>query len=564
MMTKTVMETASTATYSSIETIVSSVAVSSSTSSSVAAATPAPPAAATVVPSIFADTTVHQAVAAATAAADSSSSPSSSFWVFPLVLSCMAGMSTCLGAAVVFCFPPDTIKKTMPFSLSLAASVMITISAVSIAPECLDHVVSITPTTPTTTTLHNNPAQQDPSALSSILQEALLLVPNNNNNNNVIIDYALLLERVLSFGLGCVAYIMLSKILQGLPDPESLEFFGGILGGGGSNNDSIVGKYDDNVNDNNTTMDNNSATSTGHLTVIHDVETHEDLVGIGTSSSLTVNHRTISSSSSDEEDGVGGRRGRVVEDHETNHSFVSYNNNHTETMIPASSSSSGTALRSSSSRLGTAQQRMNTTSSTTTRTSMQGVSSPASANNNKANKHGTGRSTNDNDIIDATEETYDNCKPTTTGTTLLSSSTTAVLSETTSNGTTTMTPSISRLKKEEQRRSWRVALLLFVSLLAHNFPEGLAVAASAQESPQLGVTVAIGILIHNVVSINCILFPVPGSRFAYGNNKRTKGCACGPVPVTYYCAPSCPVVTCICTISRLDAMLCPGLFCRFV
>ena len=40
--------------------------------------------------------------------------------------------------------------------------------------------------------------------------------------------------------------------------------------------------------------------------------------------------------------------------------------------------------------------------------------------------------------------------------------------------------------------------MLFVSLLIHNFPEGLCVAASAKESPELGITVAIGIFIHNV------------------------------------------------------------------
>ncbi|KAL3927351.1 MAG: hypothetical protein SGARI_005349 [Bacillariaceae sp.] len=64
-------------------------------------------------------------------------------------------------------------------------------------------------------------------------------------------------------------------------------------------------------------------------------------------------------------------------------------------------------------------------------------------------------------------------------------------------------------KQKQKQRSWRVAMLLFFSLLAHNFPEGLCVAASAKESPQLGVTVAIGIFIHNVpegiaISVPCI------------------------------------------------------------
>lgn len=51
--------------------------------------------------------------------------------------------------------------------------------------------------------------------------------------------------------------------------------------------------------------------------------------------------------------------------------------------------------------------------------------------------------------------------------------------------------------------------MLFVSLLIHNFPEGLCVAASAKKSPELGITVAIGIFIHNVpegiaISVPCI------------------------------------------------------------
>ena len=60
----------------------------------------------------------------------------------PLYLSCIAGASTCIGAAVVFCQPTYNGKRVVPpgmmaFSLALAGSVMVTVSIISIIPECL-------------------------------------------------------------------------------------------------------------------------------------------------------------------------------------------------------------------------------------------------------------------------------------------------------------------------------------------------------------------------------------------------------------------------------------------
>ena len=86
----------------------------------------------------------------------------------PLLLSTIAGMSTCVGALIVFCHPIDDEEhnitdnnesdnlvggggnkkfrirgkrrvspSTMAFSLALAGSVMITVSVVSLGPECL-------------------------------------------------------------------------------------------------------------------------------------------------------------------------------------------------------------------------------------------------------------------------------------------------------------------------------------------------------------------------------------------------------------------------------------------
>jgi zinc transporter ZupT len=60
----------------------------------------------------------------------------------------------------------------------------------------------------------------------------------------------------------------------------------------------------------------------------------------------------------------------------------------------------------------------------------------------------------------------------------------------------------SELNTSEARRANRVAMLLFFSLLLHNFPEGLAVAASALESDKLGMTVTIG-LFSTIVPAFC-------------------------------------------------------------
>lgn len=53
-------------------------------------------------------------------------------------------------------------------------------------------------------------------------------------------------------------------------------------------------------------------------------------------------------------------------------------------------------------------------------------------------------------------------------------------------------------KEPKQRSMWRLAVVLFVSLTLHNFPEGMAVAVSALQSSQLGLTICIGIACHNI------------------------------------------------------------------
>lgn len=68
------------------------------------------------------------------------------------------------------------------------------------------------------------------------------------------------------------------------------------------------------------------------------------------------------------------------------------------------------------------------------------------------------------------------------------------------------------LKDPDERKSWRIAMFLFLALLAHNFPEGLAVAASTAQSKDLGITVTVGIMIHNIPEGIAIAIPCMKAR----------------------------------------------------
>mmetsp|Transcript_126535 Transcript_126535/g.369743 ORF Transcript_126535/g.369743 Transcript_126535/m.369743 type:complete len:347 (-) Transcript_126535:109-1149(-) len=48
------------------------------------------------------------------------------------------------------------------------------------------------------------------------------------------------------------------------------------------------------------------------------------------------------------------------------------------------------------------------------------------------------------------------------------------------------------------RSMWRLSMVLFISLTLHNFPEGMAVAVTALQSSQLGLTICISIACHNI------------------------------------------------------------------
>eukprot|EP00934_Nitzschia_sp_Nitz4_P000019 Nitzschia sp. Nitz4//scaffold151_size53849//8079//9248//NITZ4_006713-RA/size53849-processed-gene-0.46-mRNA-1//-1//CDS//3329537114//19//frame0 len=277
-------------------------------------------------------------------------------WTYPLLLSTIAGASTCLGAAIVFCFSPQAIEKSMPFSLSLAASVMITVSVVSIGPECMEDVFEF------------------------------------HSMERVLVNVSLLLQRLGSFAAGCVGYYLLSRLLALLPDPE--KHFGSASSTHPQDQEFLIPKDAD----------------------PEDPPTKPTLRSDTSGGATSPNIR-----------GAKRRAAAPI----------------SSTRSP-SSSLRPPVLRASSS-LGSV----------------------------------------DSDDSPSNDDTQENTKRRIRGETSTKSS---------------------------KQRSWRVAMLLFVSLLCHNFPEGLAVVASTVESPELGFTVTLGILIHNIPEGIAIAVPCIAAR----------------------------------------------------
>mmetsp|Transcript_30621 Transcript_30621/g.45028 ORF Transcript_30621/g.45028 Transcript_30621/m.45028 type:complete len:441 (-) Transcript_30621:37-1359(-) len=322
----------------------------------------------------------------------------------PLLLSTIAGMSTCLGALIVFCHPVDDEEhnnsesdkliagnnnsnnknrfrmkgrrkvspSTMSFSLALAGSVMITVSVVSIGPECL-----------AASSMPQNEHMEDEENTFFIF--GLTLMP--------IFSMAFL-HRLISFGLGCLIYFLMSKCC--FPEPEEI------------------------------------------------LEQNSDLFSTPARSS------SISSvKSSDSET-----------DEDIELSMQNSNNNTTLMLSPGADEIMNLQRRS-----GAANKETSTTLDVT---------------NSPSTKKGIFRRSPVDRIKCCTW-----VRALTTG---------------------------SDLATSEARRANRVAMLLFFSLLLHNFPEGLAVAASALESDQLGLTVTVGIMIHNIPEGIAIAIPCLKAR----------------------------------------------------
>jgi zinc transporter, ZIP family len=303
----------------------------------------------------------------------------------------MAGASTCVGAAVVFCFSPQQIKQSMSFSLSLAASVMITVSVISIGPECWRGIV----------------------------------MPATTNNLAFTVNAWLLLERLLSFAAGCGGYFLLSKLLGSMPDPEHLFLLGSKK------------------NDQNDAQLNERRVDLSKM-----IDEEERMALIQQRQRRSASYDSSMSGSVDME----MENDYVVED----------------TIVTTVTNQAGKPVKMKHNhRL----RRKNTTQTT--------------GSTSEIARNGPGHLTKSSSADSLEGENYDYEQP------------------------DELYDKDASAKQLQKQRSWRVAMLLFFSLLAHNFPEGLCVAASAKESPQLGITVAIGIFIHNVpegiaISVPCI------------------------------------------------------------
>mmetsp|Transcript_51668 Transcript_51668/g.123000 ORF Transcript_51668/g.123000 Transcript_51668/m.123000 type:complete len:429 (-) Transcript_51668:8-1294(-) len=83
-------------------------------------------------------------------------------------------------------------------------------------------------------------------------------------------------------------------------------------------------------------------------------------------------------------------------------------------------------------------------------------------------------------------------------------------------GAASTTKDLERARISSRKaRHWRLALVMMLSLTAHNFPEGFAVAVSAFESKRLGFVVMLAITLHNIPEGIAIAVPVlaaTGSR----------------------------------------------------
>jgi zinc transporter, ZIP family len=303
----------------------------------------------------------------------------------PLYLSCIAGASTCLGAAVVFCHAVDqngnrsVSSNTLSFSLALAGSVMITVSVISLGPECLIA------------------------------------------DDGVFVSLGEFIQRLVSFLIGSALYMAMSSFA--FPEPEE-----------------VLEEHFRNTNAGEKALKEDSETQP--LTRMSSIE---DSVEGGT---------------------VDGTEHSVsIPDTATTMKAVRSRKKEERTLVPILVD---VEMMSQVDDEGKSRKKFERFESDMTR--MITMNSELTQNNVSSTPHQSAPSL----WISWTQWFSGN-----------------------------------DLVALEQKRAWRVAMLLFVSLMLHNFPEGLAVAASAMESRKLGITVTVGIMIHNIpegiaISIPCL------------------------------------------------------------
>merc|ERR1719329_498136 len=71
---------------------------------------------------------------------------------------------------------------------------------------------------------------------------------------------------------------------------------------------------------------------------------------------------------------------------------------------------------------------------------------------------------------------------------------------------------------QDERKRFRLAALLFVSLTLHNFPEGFAVAVSALSGLRLGITMCIAVAFHNIPEGIALAVSIYGATKSYGKS----------------------------------------------
>jgi zinc transporter, ZIP family len=311
-------------------------------------------------------------------------------WITPLILSSLAGLSTCVGAAVAFCLERQLPSSSgnakrkrkvghahMAFALSLAGSVMITVSITSILPESflLDDDVHYTP-----------------------------------------IGSLQFWQRCIAFGVGCALYALLSTSI--FPEPDEILGF----------------TFDENLNETYDTI--NVMTNISNRTGIQPIGGSEDDLLL------------------------------LLDDDE----------DPDLTSLPL--------ITSNGSVTSTAFQRKKYNANASFDEPIDDPNTPlAQLQKSNARCDGSGKSKAD-----------------------------------TTNGPVATLSFLSNytrgmdLTDSEARRKWRVTMLLFISLAVHNFPEGLAVAASAMHSSRLGISTTIAIALHNIPEGIAIAIPCLAAR----------------------------------------------------